>query len=81
MHKQQVVQRLYDDTQGVRRCEVCGCRFDPARMQLHMQRYSSPPWTATSVLRLLSHILHFVAVLLSKRFTSHPCVQSPQRGG
>ena len=43
MHKQQVVQRLYDDAQGVRRCEVCGCRFDPARMQLHMQRYSCPP--------------------------------------
>ena len=52
MYKQQVVQRLYNDAQGVRPCEMCGCRFDPADMKLHVQRYRDHVFCPCSLFRV-----------------------------
>jgi hypothetical protein len=47
MYKEHVVQRLYNDAGGVRPCELCGCRYDPVKMQAHMQRYMAARWCAS----------------------------------
>ena len=63
MYKQQVVQKLYDDADGVRPCEFCGCRFDRMKMHAHVQRYGASALPSPTPLRWCWHVYIFISVV------------------
>jgi len=72
MYKQQVVQKLYDDADGVRPCEFCGCRFDRMKMHAHAQRYGTAARAALVLAQLRArrwcwHVYVFISVVDSVR--------------